>query len=563
MSERWREYRISDDGSHHLYETLPAYASRFCGVMKFHEPGLAPVHDASGAYHITPDGRPAYEPRYGRAFGFYEGRAAVDSESGWLHILADGRPLYAERYAWCGNFQEGRCTVRQSEGLYFHIAHDGAPAYEERYRYAGDFNDGHAVVQDEAGRHTHIDVSGNRTHDRWFQDLDVFHKGYARACDSGGWRHVNTRGEPLYQRRFKSVEPFYNGQARVEGFDGSLSVIGELGDTLLVLRDPTRSPLEDLSGDMVGHWRTQTIRAAVELGVFELLPASAEEVERRASLHMSVGMRLMRALMEMGLVWRDAGEVYHPTVRGSLLTREHPLSLADAARHWGKDSYDAWAGVAQSLLTGRSSFERMYGKSFFDWIQDRPADLQAFHSAMSAYARHDYQAVADYMEFAADDCVLDAGGGAGELAFALLRARPGLSATVMDRPEVVDAMRPPPDLEGRCRFVAGDLFQEWPVRSDTVVLARVLHDWPDHDALRILRRAREAMSRSATLYVIEMALDESTGSGGLLDLHMLVMTQGVERMERQYRDLFHQAGFELLDVIETGAVSSVLRAKAV
>ena len=35
------------------------------------------------------------------------------------------------------------------------------------------------------------------------------------------------------------------------------------------LRGPLRSPLEELSGDMVGMWRTQAIRAAVELGVFE------------------------------------------------------------------------------------------------------------------------------------------------------------------------------------------------------------------------------------------------------------------------------------------------------
>lgn len=28
-----------------------------------------------------------------------------------------------------------------------------------------------------------------------FADLDVFHKGYARAKDSSGWFHINVRGE--------------------------------------------------------------------------------------------------------------------------------------------------------------------------------------------------------------------------------------------------------------------------------------------------------------------------------------------------------------------------------
>ena len=553
---------MSEDASHHVYQGCPAYPSRFHEVLKFHEPGLAPVRDTSGAYHISPDGRPAYALRHIRTFGFYEGIAAVHSEEGWFHILPDGSPMYGERYAWCGNFQESRCAVRLPGGGYIHIEDDGSPAYEERYRYTGDFKDGYAVVQREDGKHTHIDRSGNPLHGRWFQNLDVFHKRYARACDPSGWHHVDMTGEPLYRERFRNVEPFYNGQARVERLDGSLSVIDESGQTLLELRGPSQSHLEGLSADMVGLWRTQTIHSAVELGVFELLPASAAEVERQARLHRSIGTRLMRALMELGLVWRDTEGSYYPTERGSLLTRKHPLSLADVARHWGRESYEAWAKAARSLRTGESAFERLHGKSFFDWIRDRPADLQAYHSAMSTYARHDYRDLADSVDFSAHDSILDAGGGTGELAFALLRSCPGLVATVMDRAEVVEGVRPPADLEGRCRFIKGDLFQKWPVTSDAVILARVVHDWPDSDALRILRRAREAMPKDGTLYVVEMALDGETGQGGMLDLNMLVMTQGAERTEEQFRDILREAGFGLLGVTETSSVSSVLMARA-
>ena len=553
---------MSEDASHHVYQGCPAYPSRFHEVLKFHEPGLAPVRDTSGAYHISPDGRPAYALRHIRTFGFYEGLATVHSEEGWLHILPDGSPMYGERYAWCGNFQESRCAVRLPGGGYIHIEDDGTPAYGERYRYSGDFKDGYAVVQREDGKHTHIDRSGNPLHGRWFQNLDVFHKRYARACDSNGWHHVDMTGEPLYGERFRNVEPFYNGQARVERLDGSLSVIDESGQPLLELRGPSQSHLEGLSADMVGLWRTQTIHSAVELGVFELLPASAAEVERQARLHRSIGTRLMRALMELGLVWRDTEGSYYPTERGSLLTRKHPLSLADVARHWGRESYEAWAKAARSLRTGESALERLHGENFFDWMRDRPADLQAYHSAMSTYARHDYRDLADSVEFTAHDSILDAGGGTGELAFALLRSCPGLVATVMDRAEVVEGVRPPADLEGRCRFIKGDLFQKWPVTSDAVILARVVHDWPDSDALRILRRAREAMPKDGTLYVVEMALDEETGQGGMLDLNMLVMTQGAERTEEQFRDILREAGFGLLGVTETSSVSSVLMARA-
>ena len=70
------------------------------------------------------------------------------------------------------------------------------------------------------------------------------------------------------------------------------------------------------------------------------------------------------------------------------------------------------------------------------------------------------------------------------------------------------------DLADRCRFVSGDLFQRWTTASDTVILARVLHDWPDDDALRILNRARDAMPKGGILYVVEMLLDTASGAGG-------------------------------------------------
>ena len=563
MSGNWRDYSISVDGTHHVCDGMPAYAARFLEVLKFHAPGLAPVLDESDAYHITPDGLPAYDSRHARAFGFYEGRAAAHSAVGWFHILPDGNLLYLERYAWCGNFQEGRCPVRLPDGRYFHIDENGIPAYSERHRYAGDFKDGHAVVQRGDGRHSHIDQSGALLHGRWFLDLDVFHKNFARARDEQGWHHVDTLGQPLYRNRYRNVEPLYNGQARVEGIDGSLSVIGETGETLMELRGPLRSPLEELSGDMVGMWRTQAIRAAVELGVFESLPDSAHDIERSLELADSVGSRLMRALAELSLVWSDDGGVYHCTEKGALLQRSHPLSLAGAASLWGSETYAAWAEAEYSFLTGRSAFRKLYGQNLFERLRDRPEQLRSSHRAFASYARHDYQSLAEACDFGVHDHILDAGGGTGELAFALLCGNPDLTVTVMDLPEVVREAEPPGELAGRCRFAPGDFFEPWPVRSDAVVLARVLHDWPDDDAVRILALAREAMPTGGTLYVVEMMLDDITGAGGLLDLNMLIVAGGAERTEEQFRHLLGNAGFELLEVVPTRSVSSAIRARAV
>ena len=278
--EAWSTATIAPEGTHHIQNGEACYAARFLEVLKFHPPGLAAVRDGTGAYHIDVTGRPAYGLRFRRTFGFYEERAAVEGNDGCVHILPNGAALYPERYAWCGNFSGSRCPVRTFDGTYLHLTRDGKPAYSEQYAYAGDYRDGYAVVQRRDGLHTHVDSAGRPLHGVWFVDLDVFHKGFARARDERGFHHVDVQARSLYARRFAAIEPFYNGQARVEAFDGALEVIDETGQTVQCLRGSRQSALSALSADMVGFWKTQAIHAAVDVGVFDALPACAAEAAR-------------------------------------------------------------------------------------------------------------------------------------------------------------------------------------------------------------------------------------------------------------------------------------------
>lgn len=96
-------------------------------------------------------------------------------------------------------------------------------------------------------------------------------------------------------RRFAAVEPFYSGQARMERFDGGLEVIDESGVLTTELRSARRSEFAALSGAMVGFWHTQTIAAAVKLGVFEALPGSDDDIAQRCGLRIDRTGRLLRA----------------------------------------------------------------------------------------------------------------------------------------------------------------------------------------------------------------------------------------------------------------------------
>ncbi len=548
----WERISVAPSRTHHLVDAEPLYSERYDEVLSFHAPGLAAVRRGAVAWHIDASGKAAYERRFGRTFGYYDGLAAVEGESGAWHIDTAGEDAYAGRYRWCGNFQEHRCTVRGADNSYFHIRRDGAPAYSTRWKYAGDYREGAAVVQAADGRSTHVDASGAAIHDRWFLDLDAFHKGFARARDQRGWTHVDRAGMPLYQRRFAGAEPFYNGKARVEREDGGLEVIDEDGSTVVELRTARRSDFAALSGDMVGYWRTQTIAVAVSLGVLEALPGSVGDVASRCGLATESAARLLRALGELGLVARD-GTRWQATSAGGYLERRNPLTLADAALEYAGPLGRRWERLGEAIRAGQ---DWRAADPFIEVAGDAKRTI-AHHRMLGSYARHDYAPIAESLDLSGVRFLIDAGGGLGVLAGMLVERSPGLRVLVLERPEVVAQARGM-GTHDRVEYREADLFEPWSAEADAVVVARVLHDWNDEAALRLLRNARSVLGAGGRLFAVEMVLAEDGFGGGLCDLHLLVVTGGRERTAGQFRKLFADAGFDLVDVKHTTALPSIL-----
>ncbi len=111
---------ISDCRTFHKLDNSPLYSMRFIEVEKFHSPGLAPVYDQSGGYHINLDGIAVYAQRFDKAFGFYCNRAAVLDKEKYYHIDLQGNRTYLDSYDWVGNYQENKCVVRKGN-KFFHI----------------------------------------------------------------------------------------------------------------------------------------------------------------------------------------------------------------------------------------------------------------------------------------------------------------------------------------------------------------------------------------------------------------------------------------------------------
>jgi hypothetical protein len=229
----WQNIKVSDDNTHFILDGIQIFGKQFIEVLKFHSPGLAPVKDKSGSYHIDSSGNQLYTERFTRTFGFYYNRAAVVQGDKWFHITDKGEKAYSNSFSWVGNFQENLCTVRDVANNYFHIDINGKKIYSDCFIYCGDFKDGYACVKTANGLYRHIDINGNFLNDKAYLDLGIFHKNFATAKDKDGWFHIDKKGTPIYKERYLAIEPFYNGFALVTDFNYGKWIINENGIKIL------------------------------------------------------------------------------------------------------------------------------------------------------------------------------------------------------------------------------------------------------------------------------------------------------------------------------------------
>jgi hypothetical protein len=94
------------------------------------------------------------------------------------------------------------------------------------------------------------------------------------------------------------------------------------------------------------------------------------------------------------------------------------------------------------------------------------------------------------------------------------------------------------------------------------VLKRILHDWRDEQCVRILRCCRAAMSDRARLLVVDAVVPAGNAPhpGKVMDILMMVLGEGRERTEQEFRALFENAGLQLTTITATPSTLAIVEA---
>jgi hypothetical protein len=320
------------------------------------------------------------------------------------------------------------------------------------------------------------------------------------------------------------------------------------------------SPQRDLARLIDSYLTTQLLFVAARLGVGDVLadgPRTGREIAEAVGADPDALTRILRGLvLEDVLAEEDDGR-FVLTAVGEGLRDGVPGSLRGAALARGEVYWSAAAGLLRAATEGGTAFEHVHGERFFEHLAADPDREAAFQASMADRAQREAADVVAAYDFAGLRDLVDVGGGSGVLLEAILRAAPWLRGVLVDRPEAVEKARrrlTGAGLDARCECLVGDFFDSVPPGAGAYLLSRVIHDWDDADAHRILTTCREAMPVGARLLLVEAIVPERAHDGPeavRMDIHMLILFGARERTEAQFRRLLADTGFELGRVVPT------------
>jgi hypothetical protein len=331
---------------------------------------------------------------------------------------------------------------------------------------------------------------------------------------------------------------------------------------------PPHAAMMDL---IMGAWISQAITAAADLGVADALakrPLLADELAAAVKADPDAVGRLLRALISRGIFRQRRDGCYELTPLADTLRSDAEVSMAAMARFVGAPQHrEHWSHLVDAVRTGRAVIPELRGKPVFEYLADEPALAEIFNHAMTSASELSIAPVTAAYDFSPYPTIVDVGGGRGRLLAAILAATPAARGVLFDLPQVVAGA---PTLlrkhraRDRVRIVEGSFFERVPENGDAYVLKNVIHDWPDDDAVQILRNVRAAASAGKTILLVELVIPKHNRDfpGKWTDLEMLIGAAARERSATEYGRLLNHAGFHLSRVVETASPFSIVEATA-
>jgi SAM-dependent methyltransferase len=286
-----------------------------------------------------------------------------------------------------------------------------------------------------------------------------------------------------------------------------------------------------------------TLRIAdhIAAGKSQIAELAAASQANSDSLH-----RVLRHLVSKG--------IFDETAPGRFALNEPARALLGSSAVLGLDldsfggrMAHAWSSLLTAVRTGAPAYHTVFGRPFWEDLEAHP-DIAASFDALMGPAGHgppdpDVLVSGGWESVRT---VVDVGGGTGALLAEILRARPELRGTLVDRPATIARSTDTFHAAGvadRVTTVAQSFFDPLPAGADLYLLKSVLSDWPDPEALAILRRCADAARPAGRIVLLNGVFPDDEGPPP--EVLMMVLVGGRNRGLTEFRGLAREAGLRV------------------
>ena len=115
-----------------------------------------------------------------------------------------------------------------------------------------------------------------------------------------------------------------------------------------------------------------------------------------------------------------------------------PGSQRAMAIMMGEEQYRCWGDLLDSVRTGQTAFERLYGQPIFDYLAEHPEQARVFDAAMTGIHGRETAAMLDAYDFSGIGVLADIGGGNGSTLVGILERHPEMRGILFDLPGVAE-----------------------------------------------------------------------------------------------------------------------------
>jgi hypothetical protein len=244
------------------------------------------------------------------------------------------------------------------------------------------------------------------------------------------------------------------------------------------------------------------------------------------------------------------------------LLSSSPNSIRDLAimdgQEWFTRSVDS---LIYSVRTGASAFDHIFGMDWVEYFRNHPEIGAGFNAAMAAATVQLEGPVLDRYDFSWADIIADVAGGTGSFLASVLERNPQAHGILGELEEVTKAARQAlaeARVSDRCEVITIDMFTRIPFSANACILKRVIHDWSDEEAIKILANCRDVVAPAGRVVVIEPVVIGLTSA--LSDVVMMTLG-GRERTNRDFERLFSASGLKVSRLVAATPAVSVVEGK--